>query len=246
MIREKALQLTREEVPHAVSVEIDEIADGRVRAFVVVETESQKGILVGKRGATIREIGTRARPEVDALLGRTVYLELVVKVRPTWRRDPRQLERFGLSRAQTPPEKVSQAAGSPLSKPFLNQLVRCSEEAVRPRLAVDAPSCLLLDPIVADCGSCREPSSRSPCSSSPCAYAVWPHTPARQSAWSSIRICSSFARSGFACCSACTSRATPITFWTWWPNSCAITYACAKSPGAPNRCDSSRKKPMSR
>ena len=67
-----------------------------MRAFVVVETESQKGILVGKRGATIREIGTRARPEVEALLGRPVYLELVVKVRPKWRRDPRQLERFGL------------------------------------------------------------------------------------------------------------------------------------------------------
>jgi GTPase len=96
VVREKALQLTREEVPHAVSVEVDEIADARVRAFVIVETESQKGILVGKRGATIREIGTRARPEVEALLGRAVYLELVVKVRPKWRRDPRQLERFGL------------------------------------------------------------------------------------------------------------------------------------------------------
>jgi GTP-binding protein Era len=96
VVREKALQLTRDEVPHAVSVEVDEITDGRVRAFVVVETESQKGILVGKRGATIREIGTRARPEVEALLGSPVYLELVVKVRPKWRRDPRQLERFGL------------------------------------------------------------------------------------------------------------------------------------------------------
>jgi GTP-binding protein Era len=96
VVREKALQLTRDEVPHAVSVELDEIVDRRVRAFVIVETDSQKGILVGKRGATIREIGTRARPEVEALLGRPVYLELVVKVRPKWRRDPRQLERFGL------------------------------------------------------------------------------------------------------------------------------------------------------
>ena len=96
VVREKALQLTREEVPHAVSVEVDEIADRRMRAFVIVETESQKGILVGKRGAMIREIGARARPEVEALLGRPVYLELVVKVRPKWRRDPRQLERFGL------------------------------------------------------------------------------------------------------------------------------------------------------
>ena len=96
VIREKALQLTREEVPHAISVEVDEIGERRVRAFVVVETESQKGILVGRRGATIREIGTRARPEIQALSGEPVYLELVVKVRPKWRRDPRQLERFGL------------------------------------------------------------------------------------------------------------------------------------------------------
>jgi GTP-binding protein Era len=96
IVREKALQLTREEVPHAVSVEVDEIAGQRVRAFVIVETASQKGILVGKRGAMIREIGTRARPEVEALLGQTVYLELVVKVRPKWRRDPKQLERLGL------------------------------------------------------------------------------------------------------------------------------------------------------
>jgi GTP-binding protein Era len=94
VIREKALELTREEVPHSVTVAIDEIADHRVRAFVVVETESQKGILVGKRGAMIREIGTRARPEVEALLGRRAYLELVVKVRPRWRRDPAQVERL--------------------------------------------------------------------------------------------------------------------------------------------------------
>ena len=96
VIREKALQLTREEVPHAITVVVDEIADRTVRAFVLVETESQKGILVGKRGAMIREIGTRARPEVEAILGHGVFLELVVKVRPKWRRDPKQLERLGL------------------------------------------------------------------------------------------------------------------------------------------------------
>jgi GTP-binding protein Era len=95
VIREKALQLTREEVPHAVTVEIDEIADGRVRAFVVVESESQKAILVGRRGSMIREIGTRARPEIDALLGRANHVELVVKVRRGWRRDPAALERLG-------------------------------------------------------------------------------------------------------------------------------------------------------
>jgi GTP-binding protein Era len=96
IVREKALQLTREEVPHALTVQLDELEERRVRAFVVVETESQKGILVGKKGATIREIGTRARPEVEAVLGRSVFLELVVKVRPKWRRDERALERLGL------------------------------------------------------------------------------------------------------------------------------------------------------
>jgi GTP-binding protein Era len=96
VIREKALHLTREEVPHAISVEVDEIEEKRMRAIVYCETESQKGILVGKKGATVREIGTRARPEVEALLGHPVFLELTVKVRPKWRRDPRMLERLGL------------------------------------------------------------------------------------------------------------------------------------------------------
>jgi GTPase len=96
VIREKALRLTRDEVPHAVLVEVDEIGEKVVRALVYVETESQKGILVGKKGAMVREIGTRARPEVEALVGHRVFLELVVKVRPKWRRDPRVLERLGL------------------------------------------------------------------------------------------------------------------------------------------------------
>ncbi len=96
IVREKALQLTREEVPHALTVQVEEIEQDRVRALVLVETESQKGILVGKRGATVREIGVRARPEVEALLGRRIFLELVVKVRPKWRRDERTLERLGL------------------------------------------------------------------------------------------------------------------------------------------------------
>ena len=95
VIREKALHLTREEVPHALMVEVDELGD-TVRARVLVETESQKGILIGKRGAMIREIGTRARPEVEALVGHRVFLELVVKVRPRWRRDRKTLERLGL------------------------------------------------------------------------------------------------------------------------------------------------------
>ena len=96
VIREKALRLTREEVPHAVMVEVEELGEKSVRALVYVESESQKGILVGKRGAMVREIGTQARPEVEALVGHPVFLELVVKVRPKWRRDPRMLERLGL------------------------------------------------------------------------------------------------------------------------------------------------------
>ncbi len=96
VIREKALHLTRDEVPHALTVEVLELDEKAVRANILVETESQKGILVGKRGAMIREIGTRARPEVEALVGHPVVLELVVKVRPRWRRDRKTLERLGL------------------------------------------------------------------------------------------------------------------------------------------------------
>jgi GTPase len=95
VIREKALHLTRDEVPHALTVEVDELGE-TVRALVLVETESQKGILIGKKGAMIREIGTRARPEVEALVGHRVFLELVVKVRRRWRRDRKTLERLGL------------------------------------------------------------------------------------------------------------------------------------------------------
>jgi GTP-binding protein Era len=63
---------------------------------VLVETESQKGILVGKRGAMVREIGTRARPEIEQILGHRVFLQLKVKVKPKWRRDEATLERMGL------------------------------------------------------------------------------------------------------------------------------------------------------
>jgi GTPase len=96
IIREKALQLTRDEVPHSISVELDELEGKHLRAFVLVETESQKQILVGKKGAVIREIGVRARPEIDRLLGKKIFLELVVKVRPRWRREDAQLDRLGL------------------------------------------------------------------------------------------------------------------------------------------------------
>lgn len=96
LIREKALWLTREELPHALSVEVDEIGEKAVRADLLVETESQKQIVVGKRGALVKEIGTRARPEIELLLGRPIFLELRVKVRPRWRRDERLLERLGI------------------------------------------------------------------------------------------------------------------------------------------------------
>ena len=98
IVREKALELTRDEVPHAISVEVSELdaASGRVGAQVWVETESQKGIVVGKGGSMIRAIGTRARPEVESLLGRPVFLDLRVKVRPRWRRDEGALERLGI------------------------------------------------------------------------------------------------------------------------------------------------------
>ena len=96
LIREKALALTREEVPHAISVEVEEIDEKVVRANVYVETESQKQIVVGKRGSVVKEIGSRARPEIEHLLGHPVFLELQVKVRPKWRRDERLLERLGI------------------------------------------------------------------------------------------------------------------------------------------------------
>jgi GTP-binding protein Era len=96
LVREQALALTREEVPHAIGVEVEEVGDGRVEAVLYVETESQKGIVIGKGGTMIREIGSRARPEIEALVGGPVYLSLQVKVRPHWRRDDNVLERFGI------------------------------------------------------------------------------------------------------------------------------------------------------
>jgi GTP-binding protein Era len=96
LVREKALQLTRDEVPHAISVEVEELGDKFVRALILVETDSQKQILVGKAGAMVKDIGIRARPEVEALMGHPVFLELMVKVRPHWRRNEAALERLGL------------------------------------------------------------------------------------------------------------------------------------------------------
>ncbi len=96
LVREKALELTRDELPHAITVQVEEIVEGTVRAVIYVETESQKQIVIGRAGSMVREIGTRARPEVEALLGHRVYLELRVKARPKWRRDEAMLERMGI------------------------------------------------------------------------------------------------------------------------------------------------------
>jgi GTP-binding protein Era len=96
LIREKAIQLTRDELPHAIGVEIDEIGDKVVRASLYVEADSQKQIVVGRGGSVVREIGTRARPELELRLGHPVYLDLHVKVRDRWRRDESMLERLGL------------------------------------------------------------------------------------------------------------------------------------------------------
>jgi len=87
---------------HAVAVAIEEVEPprgrraGRVVAALVVETESQRRILIGSKGSVVRAIGAGARPEIEQLLGGTIYLDLSVKVRPRWRRDAGLLDRFGL------------------------------------------------------------------------------------------------------------------------------------------------------
>jgi GTPase len=96
LVREQALRLTKEELPHALTVEVQELGDRVIEADVLVETESQKQIVVGKGGSMVREIGRRARPEIELLLGHPVYLELRVKVKPRWRRDEALLERLGI------------------------------------------------------------------------------------------------------------------------------------------------------
>ena len=96
LVREQALRLTKEEVPHAVTAEVVEIDEKRVHVRLYTETESQKQILVGKGGTMVREIGRGARPHVEALLGHRVFLQLQVKASPKWRRNETMLERLGL------------------------------------------------------------------------------------------------------------------------------------------------------
>ncbi len=101
LVREQVLLRTREEVPHSVEVEVDELEEREdglliVRARVWAETESQKGILVGAGGRMVRAVGTAARKEIERLLDRRVHLELNVRVRKGWRRDEGLLDRLGI------------------------------------------------------------------------------------------------------------------------------------------------------
>jgi GTP-binding protein Era len=96
LVREQALRLTKEEVPHALTAEVVEIDDRRVHVRLYTETESQKQIMIGKGGQMVREIGRSARPGIEQLLGHSVYLELQVKAAPKWRRNETMLERLGL------------------------------------------------------------------------------------------------------------------------------------------------------
>jgi GTP-binding protein Era len=99
LIREKALAVTHQEVPHSIAVTIDEMErDGgltRIHASLIVERDSQKGIVIGKGGRTLKIIGTRAREEMEVVLGGKIFLDLRVKVLKEWQRDPRALERLG-------------------------------------------------------------------------------------------------------------------------------------------------------
>lgn len=99
MIREKVLQKTEEEVPYAVAVEIDEFVEqeklAKIRASILVERETQKGILIGKQGDRLKTIGTQARLDMERLFGRKVFLELWVKVKKAWREDEQTLVRLG-------------------------------------------------------------------------------------------------------------------------------------------------------
>ena len=99
LIREKILELTFEEVPHSVSVITDSMEYGRdsvnIKATIVVDRENLKRILVGKNGTMIKEIGTRARMDIEPLLGKKVYLELFVKVIPKWRDREKFLNEIG-------------------------------------------------------------------------------------------------------------------------------------------------------
>ena len=102
LIREAALEGVRDELPHSLAVVIDEVSPREdrddlidVHAVLYVERDSQKGIIIGKGGARLREVGTAARGQIEKLLGTKIYLDLRVKVAKNWQRDPKQLGRLG-------------------------------------------------------------------------------------------------------------------------------------------------------
>lgn len=99
MIREAALEGVRDELPHSIAVLVEEIIPEervtKVYADIYVERQSQKAIVIGARGSRLKEVGTRARRDVEELLGGRVYLDLHVRVAKDWQRDPRQLRRLG-------------------------------------------------------------------------------------------------------------------------------------------------------
>jgi GTP-binding protein Era len=101
LVREQVLKRTRQEVPHAVEVQVDEIEEREglvsVRALLWVETESQKGIVIGSRGRMIKAIGVAARQELERELGTRVHLDLSVRVRRSWRADDALLDRLGIT-----------------------------------------------------------------------------------------------------------------------------------------------------
>ena len=100
LVREQALAVTREEVPHSIAVVVEELErEGdltRIHATLVVERDSQKGIVIGKGGATLKAIGSAAREEMERLLSTRVFLDLRVKVMKEWQRDPKAMDRLGL------------------------------------------------------------------------------------------------------------------------------------------------------
>jgi GTPase len=99
LIRESALEGVRDELPHSIAVMVEEMQheDRLVRIFadVYVERPSQKAIVIGHRGSRLRDVGTRARQEIEDLVGRKVYLDLHVRVAKEWQRDPKQLRKLG-------------------------------------------------------------------------------------------------------------------------------------------------------